>query len=139
MSNFRDLYIIRWLLQNTEEPTGTITWQRRDYGMYFANFYEGKNRVHIEAGIINSLIGGRVDIKFTSPGLGEVHVQEPYPKLFSKKYESEDDGELAKTMRRLLATIGSQHAKREIREIENEEERRQAIFQRLISGGNSNA
>lgn len=132
MGNFRDLYIVRWLLQNTQSPSGSIVWQRRESGPYFAEFNKGSSYVQIIIG--STFRPALIDLKFTSPGLGEVHIQEPLKALFSLKYMSEDDEELAKAMRRLAAIVASQHAKKEMQEIENTEERKQKIFQRLISG-----
>ncbi len=132
MSTFRDIYIIKWLLQNTERLGGNIIWQRKEHGMHFADFNDGKNRVRIEIGL--AIRPPRVYVKFTSLGLGEVQAQEPLHALFSKKYESKDDEELANAIKRLLAVIADQHAQRLLKEIDNEEERKQAIYQRLLDG-----
>lgn len=134
MVTFRDLYIVRWLLQNTEEPNSSIVWQRGDSGMYIAQFHEGKHRVRVEVGRIFSPTGGRNILKFSSPGFGQVQVQEPLTRIFSRRYESEDDAELARTIRRLLATASFWHAQKEEQDIENEEERKQAIYSRLTGG-----
>ncbi len=131
MGIFRDTYIVRWLLQNTE--SGNIIWQRRDHGALFADLNEGNNCVRVAIG--TSTRPPLTSIKFTSPGLGEVSAQEPLTALFRRKYESEDDEELAKVMKHLLAAAANQHARRQLKEMENEDERKQSIYHRLLGGG----
>ena len=134
MSVFSDLYIIKLLLQNIENPDKTTVWQHAESGAYFANFKEGKNFIHIEIGSIQSMTGGRVVIKFMSPGLGEIQIQEPPRALFSRRYETEDDEEFAQNLKSLFALVADQYAQRQIKDRENEEERKQAIYYRLVSG-----
>lgn len=123
---------MKWLLQNTDR--GSIQWQRQDYGMYFTDIGEGKNRVHIEIGTVSSRYRpARVIVKFASPGLGEVCVQQLLQAVFSTKYESEDDEKFAQIMKQLQILVSNQHADRKEREKKNEDERKQAIYSRLLN------
>ncbi len=131
MSIFRDPYVVRWLLQNTE--SGNIIWQRKESGTFFIDFNEGKTRVQVMIG--TAIRPPRVYVKFTSPGLGEVYAQEPFSAPFRRKYESEGDEEFAKNIKHLLEAASNQHAQRQLKEMENEEERKQAIYRRLLGGG----
>ena len=135
MGIFHDLYIVKWLLQNTEKPKG-IEWQRNEYGMYFTNLNEGPNNVRVYVGSVQGRPVSKIVIRFISPGLGEIYIQEPYQKVFSfrKKYDSIDDEELAGNMTRLLAVVANQHIQRELHDMKTEEERRQAIYRRLMGG-----
>lgn len=122
-------------MQISQEPQGSIIWDQRGSGIYFANFGEGKNGVCVEIVNIPTRTGGaRVVVKFSSPGLGEVHVLEPIPKVFSlkKKYDTPEETELGVTMSRLLAIASQQYATREQQEVATTEERKQAIFSRLF-------
>ncbi|MDP3763430.1 MAG: hypothetical protein Q8Q92_02110, partial [bacterium] len=123
MISYRDLYIIKWLLENTQESHCFITWYQGESGMYFADFGEGCGAVCVEIGNIPTRTGGRVFIKFSSPGLGEVHVLEPLQSVFSlrKKYDTPEETELANKMNSLLAIASQQHATREASEAENME------------------
>lgn len=131
MSTFKDFYIVKWLLLNTER--GDIIWQQKESGTLFVDFNEGKNRVQVIVG--TAIRPPRVYIKFTSSGLGEVYAQEPLRALFSRKYESGDDEEFAKVIKHLLVVATNQYAQKQIDEIKNEEERKQAIYQRLVGVG----
>ena len=53
------------------------------------------------------------------------------------KYDTPEDEELAETIKRLLGAVSRQHAQREIKDEETTEERKQAIFRRLIGGGSA--
>lgn len=133
MGTFRDLYVVKWLLQNTEKPKG-IEWRRTESGMYFTDLNEGPNGVKVYVGSVQGRPAARIVIRFTSPGLGEIYIWEPCEKVFSfrKKYDSVDDEELAGNMTRLLAVVVNQSAQRKLNEMKTEEERRQAIYNRLI-------
>ncbi|MDO8496268.1 MAG: hypothetical protein Q7S43_03195 [bacterium] len=126
---------MNWLLQNTERPKG-IQWQRREYGMYFTELNEGPSSVRVSLGSVQGRPASRIIIRFTSPGLGIIDICEPFQKVFSfrKKYDSIDDGELAGNMGRLLAIVANQSIQRELNEMKTEEERRQAIYNRLTGG-----
>ena len=139
MSAYHDLYTIKWLLQETEKPDTIIIWQRAEYGPYFTNFNEGSNRVRVEISSVQVRPYARVVAKLSSQGLGEVQVVEPMQKVFtlSKKCDTPEETELAETMKRLLMVIAKQHAARELHDMETEEERKQAIFRRLIGGGSA--
>ena len=136
MSAYRDLYIIKWLLQNTDKPNQEIVWQRAEHGPYFADFNEGQNRVHVEISSVQARPYARVVANLSSPGLGEVQVVEPMQKVFtlSRKCDTPEETELAETLKRLLGVIAKQHAGRELRDMETENERKQAIFHRLMGG-----
>ncbi len=144
MTAYQDLYIIKWLLQNCEEPHSPIVWHQREprayFARYFAEFGEGDGKVCVEIGTIPTRTGGRVFTKFSSPGLGEVHVLEPIQSVFSlrRKFDTPEETELSDTMNRLLAVASSQHAARELRDMETTEERKQAIFRRLMGGNEPN-
>ncbi len=135
MGTFNDLYIVKWLLQNTERPKG-IEWRRKDSGMYFTDLNEGPNSVRVYVGSVQARPAARIVIRLTSLGLGVVDIQEPFQKVFSfrKKYDSVNDEELAGNTARLLVVVASQHAQRELHDMKNEEERRQAIYRRLTGG-----
>ena len=134
---WRDLYIVRWLLQNTDRAQGAINWDRRESGMYFTNLNDGEDRVHIEVGLVQAMSAQRVAIVFASHGLGEIQLQEPLRNIITigSKYPCEEDAELAETMLRLFAVISNQHAERKLKEYKDEDERRQGIFSRIIGGG----
>ncbi len=126
-------YVVRWLLQNTEGPDQSITWQRYEYGRYFADFHTGTDH-QLRVAVGSTLRPPRIDIKFTSPGRSTGSIYEPLRALFSSKYESEDDAQLSKDMKRLIAVISDQHAKKQLWEMENEEECQQSMFRMLIDG-----
>ena len=127
-----DLYVTNWLLQNSEGPNQNITWRQNDNGLYFTDVNKGKNCVHIE--IIAVLRPPRTIIKLSSIGLDKIEIQEPLSLLFRKKYGSEEDEVLAKTMKCLLVVVSSQYIQRQKKTV-NEDERKQTIYQRLLSGG----
>lgn len=135
MGTFHDLYIVKWLLQNTERSKG-IEWRRTEDGMYFTDLNKGPNGVRIYVGSVQGRPVSRIVIRFTSLGLGEVYIQEPSQKVFSfrKKYDSIDDEELAGSMTRLLAIVANQSIQRDLNDRKTEEERRQAIYNRLMGG-----
>lgn len=134
MGTYKDLYIIKWLSQNSEEPNPAIVWQRNSHGMYFAYFNEASTRVRVDVGSIQARPCARIIAKFTSLGFGEIQITEPLQSLFPlrKKYASADEQELAEAMKRLLKIISNQHSQRELHDIDNEEERKQAIYHRLL-------
>lgn len=136
MGNIKDLYIIKWLLQNSEEPRDNIDWERNEYGRYFTSFYEGKEKVKVSMSLVQARPMARIVITLASPGLGEVSITEPLQSVFAlrRKYDSEDEKEVADTMRQLLNSVARRHAQKELKEIENEEERKQGIYQRLLFG-----
>ena len=140
MSAYHDLFIIKWLLQETEKPDTVIIWQRAEYGPYFTNFNEGSNRVRVEISSVQARPYARVVANLSSPGLGEVQVVEPIQKVFtiSKKCDTPEETELAETLKRLLIVIAKQHAARELHDMETAEERKQAIFSRLMGRNEPN-
>ena len=139
MISYHDLYIIKWLLQNTEKPNPEIIWQRPEYGPYFTYFNEGGDRVRVEISNVQARPYARTVAKFTSPGLGEVQIVEPMQSVFAlrKKYDTPEEAELAETMKRLLVVIMKQHSARELHDMETMEERKQAIFSRFFGERNS--
>ena len=138
MITYRDLYIIQCLLQETEKSDTKVFWQRPERGSYWVNFNEDKSRVRVEVSMVQAR-PSRVVAKFSSPGLGEVQIVEPIKNIFSlmTKYDTPEDEELAETIKRLLGAVSRQHAQREIKDEETTEERKQAIFRRLIGGGSA--
>ena len=104
--------------------------------MYFTDLNEGPNSVRVSLGSVQGRPASRIVIRFTSPGLGVIDIQEPFQKVFSfrKKYDSIDDDELAGNMVLLLAIVANQSVQRELDDMKNEEERRQAIYNRLTGG-----
>ena len=139
MGTFNDLYIVKWLLQNIQESYGHIMWHRGEDCKYFADFGEGSSVVCVKMGNISTRIGERIFIKFSSPGLGEVSVLAPIQSVFSlrKKYDTPEETELADTMNSLFTIASQQHATREQHKIDTAEERKQAIFHRLLGEKNS--
>ena len=127
-----DLYITNWILQNSDGPNPSVTWRQNNNGLYFTDVNEGRNCVHIE--IIAVLRPPRTIMKLSSIGLGEVEIQEPLPLLFRKKYGSEEDEILAKTIKGLLIVVSNQHIQRQ-KKTANEDEGKQIIYQRLLFGG----
>jgi len=82
MGTFRETHIVQWLLENTEKPNG-FKWQSRELsGMYFADIGEGKNLVQISVGLVQCRPAVRIVLKFTSPGLGDIYIQEPLQSIF---------------------------------------------------------
>ena len=136
MTAYKDLYITKWLLQGIERPDAKVVYQRKERGMYFANFNEGGVQVKVEIGSVSGPPYAKVVIKLTSPGLGEVQIVEPTRNIFSltKKYDTPEDEELAEAIKRFLEAVAKQHATRELRDMETEAERKQAIFHRLLNG-----
>lgn len=133
MGTFHDLYVVKWLLQNTERPRG-IEWKRNESGMYLTDLNEGPNSVRVSMGSVQARPAARIVIRYTSPGLGIIDICEPFQKVFSfrKKYDSVDDEELAENMVRLLAVAVSQYAQRELDDMKNEEERKQLMYNRIM-------
>ncbi len=131
MGNFKDPYIARWLLQNTE--SNNIVWQKNDSGVYFADI---NDRVRVEIINVPTRTGPQITIKFASSGLGEVCIFEPLRNILSfiKKYDTPDEEELAQLMKRLLSAVSRQHTARVLHEIDTEEERKQSIFCLLLDG-----
>ena len=121
-----DLYVIRWLLQNTERQEHNIVWQQNINGIYFTNVNDGHNLVRVEIAAVSR--PPRTIVRLFSNSLGEIQIQEPLTVPFRKKYESEDDEILAKTIKYLFTVVSNKHATSEL----NEDERRQAIYKRLI-------
>lgn len=136
-----NLLVMKWLFENTKEPNCNIPWQRKETGGYFAILYQGKPyQVGVAIARVQSRPMAIIVVKFSSPGKGEVCVQEPSQKVFSlrRRYDSEDDQELAEIMNNLLATIASQLAQKTLHDMETEEERKQVIFHRLLFGNTKN-
>lgn len=134
MVSYHDLYIIRWLLQGTER--GDIIWQQdHECGPFFFDFNKDENHVRVEINIVLTRPPTGPTVRFKSPGLGEVQVVGPM-RAFSlrKKYDTPEEGELAEAVKRLFAKVSRQHAERELHDREIEEERKQAIFHRLMGG-----
>lgn len=134
---------MKWLFENTKEPNCNIPWQRKESGGYFAILNEGMgHQVRIDITKTKDLSTHKaiVVVKFLSLDKGEVFIQEPLQKVFSlrRKYDSEDDQELAETMNKLLATVASQLAQKTLHDMDTEEECKQVIFHRLLFGNTKN-
>ena len=140
MGTFHDLYIIKWLLQNIQESQGLVMWHRGEDCKYFADFGEESSVVCVKIGKIpTSTGGGRMFTKLSSAGLGEVEILEPTQKVLSlkRKYDTPEETELAETMNCLLVVASHQYVAREQHQIDTAEDRKQAIFQRLLGKNNS--
>lgn len=137
MLHYRDLYIIKWLLQKIERQNTNIVYQYMGWGSYQFNFNKDKSRVRVKIGMVQGRPYARVVVKFTSPGFGEVQVVEPIRNIFSltRQYATPEEAELAETLKRLLAVIVKQRAVREQHDIETEDQRKQKIFHRLLEEG----
>ena len=134
MSTFTDLYVVRWLLQNTDR--GNIVWRKSTHGVYFVNFGEEKTGIHIEIEHVQSRPMAQIALRFSSSDSGEIQVVEPLQNIlpFTKKYDSDDERELAETMKHLLVVVADQLAKQQLKDMETENVRKQKIFSRLMSG-----
>lgn len=135
MGNVRELYIVQLLSQSSEGLNAEVVW-RRTGNLFSANFNESGTKVVVEVGTVTSRPMSRVVINFTSDGLGKVSIYEPIPEFSLRgiKYGTSDEKELVDAMKGFLEIARSQCAQREKRDLETEEERKQAIFNRLISG-----
>lgn len=136
MGNFKDLYIVKWLLQNTERSNG-IKWQSREYnGMYFTNIGEGRNIVQVFVGIIYCRPTSKIVVKFVSPEFGEVNIWEPSRRIipWGNKYDTDEENDLADALKRLMSVAGRQNAQQQLLDMENEEVRKQKIYERIFSG-----
>ena len=139
MGTFKDLYIVRWLLQNTERSNG-IKWQSREYdGMYRTEIGEGKTIVQIFVGIILCRPVSRIVVRFVSSEFGEVNIWEPSRRIipWGKKYDTDEENDLADALKRLMSVAGRQNAQQQLLDMENEEARKQKIYQRLFSGASA--
>ncbi|MDP3696837.1 MAG: hypothetical protein Q8R55_02280 [Candidatus Taylorbacteria bacterium] len=140
MVSDKNLHVMKWLFENTKEPNCNIPWQRKESGGYSVLLNKGESLVRIDIARVQSRPVAVIVVKFSSPGKGEVCVQEPLQKVFSlrRRYDSEDDEELAQIMNNLLATIANQLARKTLRDMDTEEERRQEIYHRLLYGNTQN-
>lgn len=132
MAIFKDLYIIKWLIANTNLPNPKIRWQIKESGGYFALIGKRKDPIKIEIAKVQSRPLPRIIIKLSCVDLGEVTLQEPVQKVLSlrKAYDSQDDSDLAESMTELLITISRQLSQEDLNDSAAEEEKRkQKIFE----------
>src|SRR3989344_5619378 len=104
---YGDLYVVKWLLQVTNDAR-PIEWHRTEKGTYCWELNEGRHIVRAEIRSNPTRTADEiVSITFSSPGLGEVTIAEPFQKLvgFRLKYENPNDKELAETMKLLFKTV----------------------------------
>ncbi len=136
MGNIRDLLVVQWILQNTEESHGIIPWKRKEKGGYMAVVHrENTPPVSLEASALLYRGIEKINIKLLSDGFGKIEVEtNQLVSRFNEKYPSEDHKELVLTMRRLIAAIPHRIRWQELEDEKNEGERRQGIYQRLLFG-----
>ena len=123
---YQDLYVAKWLLQNTENQSSAIRWEGNGHGGYSTKFNEGGLVVYVGLSVVPCRPVSRIVITFSSPGLGTISIEEPQINIFllTKKYNEPDQEELAKTMVRLLKAVMKQVSNRKLRDIERVDERK---------------
>lgn len=130
----QDLYVIYWLILHTEKPDGDIKWRYHEgYWQYSAQIVRNSEPLELKIGSIISRVGSRLVLELSTEDMGRVYIEEPQMSVsFRKRYDSEDDKELAEALEGLYSIIRRQHADKEACDIENKEERKQAIFRKLL-------
>ena len=125
-----DIYILQYLVQNTEAASDPICWQEaRTGGAFFAEI----SGVRVEIAEAHSSTGSVLYVTFAR-GPEQVQIVEPRPALFSRKYRDEDERRLAELLRMLTRLIARQCTRRRLHLIESADELKQQIFHRLVFG-----
>ncbi len=131
----QDLYIVNWLIKNTEKPNDNIKWQPHEQspGIHVATIKGATASIDLRIGSVSDRTGSRVIVELSSDDLGKVLIEEPHMSVsLRRKYDSDDDKALAEALRNLICSVRFQDTDRERQEIGNKEERKKAMFKRLL-------
>jgi hypothetical protein len=129
----QDLYMVSWLIQNTEKPSGNIKWHPGESGTYVSTLKNDDEVVEIKIYCPAFRTGARVVMEFSTEDLGRVYIEEPHMSVsFRRKFDSMEDEELADVLNRLYSFIKHQHVDRESQDLANKVERKKAIFRKIL-------
>lgn len=124
--------VVNWLIQNTIATSGFIEWEREDAGQYVASVVRSDLQINLALKLLGSRTGSKVALELYIKKSSKVAIIEPSP--FFRKYDSDDEKELAEALKQLYKTVAHQHANRELKQMDNEKECKQIIFKALLAG-----
>jgi hypothetical protein len=123
-----ELYVVEYLLQETEAATDAIVWREKESEGYAARLHG----IDVELHSLSNRSGSRLCLSLACYP-EKIEIEEPVRTgFFQSKYESEDGQRLAQLLKELAATVSRQCAKRMNRPPEAISRVREAIFRRLI-------
>jgi hypothetical protein len=129
----QDFYMVSWLIQNTEKSSGNIKWHPGESGSYIATLKNDDELVEIKISCPAFRTGARVVMEFSTEDLGRVYIEEPHMSVsFRRKFDSKEDEELADALNRLFSFIKREHLSRESQDLANKDERKKAIFRKIL-------
>ncbi len=134
-----DSYLIRFLIDRTR--ANDIIWSKGEIGPYTAKVNENtENQVNIELSQVRGQASPPlVFIKFVSLKLkksgkfDQTIIIEPVIKLFSRKYESESEEELAQLLKTLYSVAVTQIVTRKLKGQEDESITQQEIYRQILN------
>jgi len=125
--------MVNLIAENTEKLDSDIKWQYKEKsGQYTAKVAKNEEVIKLKIGRAMLRVGSLIFLKLSTKDEGIVCIIEPQKGVFNK-YDSEDEKKLAEAMKRLLGLASRQNSQRELRDSENEQARRQAIFRKIIA------
>jgi hypothetical protein len=125
-----DSYILHYLIQRTNDIVAPLRWREREQGGWEARA-EG---VRLELELLHDRAGSRWLLILR---LGEDRTELPEPlnrALFSRKYRSEEEREVAESLRSLAQAAQSQIAARRKTATSGKGIQKQSIYRRLLFG-----
>jgi hypothetical protein len=125
-----DLYIIRYLLQGTRAGGRSILWEEKESDAYVANV----RGVQIELACLSSSTGSRLCLTLSCRP-ESVRIEEPRSVgVFRRRYETEDEQQLAEQMNLLALAIDQHCEARRNWTTAAAESTRDSIYRRLLFG-----
>lgn len=125
-----NIFVIRYLLQETEAAVHPIGWSEVESGGWTAEI----NGLRVQLSEMQSRSGTLVSIQIRH-GPERIHITEPQNLgVFGRKYRTDDDATLAELLRKLVKAAADQCAARRLRTVAQMEQVRQSVLHQLVFG-----
>jgi hypothetical protein len=127
-----DLYVVQYLLDSTRPANNPLTWQQDDSGAWHAEV----NGVSLTLFHTHTMGWSGLCLSFKGVEDAVAYIEEPRPSsFFGRHYRHSDDLRLAESIQALADAVSSQCVQRKTRAWDLRDSLREALYRRVLFGG----
>ena len=131
----QDVFIVRFIIEYLQKTNPPIKWRLDETsGKFIGRLYNKDEAIGLVLGRIEyrGIISYALDVSTESEGLISIEASQTADRFF-QKHKDENSRELVESLASLFKVIAEQYLQKKKIDSENEEERRQAIYKKIIS------